>query len=796
MKSSLLAVLAMAPLSPAPLQKPVFPVTVDIDPGPQLWQEGDFFLFQTVARWAKRDLTYSFHGVPEAHQQLLYTAYAQAARMWSDVSPLTFRQVESNGDIEIWWVTADQPASVIPGVLSPVPGGGQAGAEFPNKDQPIRQVLNGELAPDWSTEFATRVATHELGHSLGLLHADDNSDGDSLCNGDADSPIMCSFVFSEQTDQGPALHQTDIAAIQLLYGSPEAPLGINPVFPPLSDPPDSPAPPDENDPDGDGLDTFTERLLTWPTGLKCDPNDPDTDGDGLSDGYEVQNLLDPTNPDSDGDGLNDAWEIARALDPRSYVVVTESGIVVAREGVPVCMLPVVGETRLKVGLTTNDFLRAGFAFGDTVTLTAKSTGGQESVIENVVITQWATETGCTLWMTGDLQAALGYPAQPFAELLIEKEEHDASVLRITHPEDGDFVPQETDLIARIQGVGLEGVYVQFFVLAPDPWRFYPQTVDGQMNTEAATATFARARVIFGGPDDDGRAFSVWAELRTEPAAIIEGGVVGLPPVCEPPCLMRSPTVQYTRGTRDSDDNCVSDADEIGNGAVSDAFDPNVPYETPEPESRGDIGSIDDPDIWWWAPEATPSLDPREDGAIWLRVEWTLAETDSEWVNISRRFEPPLQAAYCQKIEADIQALGPQRIKVELKVPDGKGGFKWVRTETYAFAAEEYKTVVVDLPESEECIELAEVVFTIDRLHDNPQNGTYWIRDVRVRGRPSLDCVADHSPEPNGPCVCGALGMLWLPMTMLATLAMQSSRRNAYASYRQRLWRQFRKESPV
>ena len=54
------------------------------------------------------------------------------------------------------------------------------------------------------------------------------------------------------------------------------------------------------DPDGDGLSTAYERLVT-----RTNPNLWDTDGDGMSDGWEVNNGSDPTTGDADADGMLD-----------------------------------------------------------------------------------------------------------------------------------------------------------------------------------------------------------------------------------------------------------------------------------------------------------------------------------------------------------------------------------------------------------------------------------------------------------------------------------------------------------
>ncbi len=60
---------------------------------------------------------------------------------------------------------------------------------------------------------------------------------------------------------------------------------------------------ESGDDDGDGLDNWYERFVTWTS-----PNDVDTDQDGLDDGLEVSIGTSPIEHDTDGDGLSDQEE--------------------------------------------------------------------------------------------------------------------------------------------------------------------------------------------------------------------------------------------------------------------------------------------------------------------------------------------------------------------------------------------------------------------------------------------------------------------------------------------------------
>ncbi|MDO5317733.1 MAG: hypothetical protein Q4G65_03820 [bacterium] len=73
---------------------------------------------------------------------------------------------------------------------------------------------------------------------------------------------------------------------------------------------------ESGDPDGDGLETWYERLVT-----RTLPDEADSDHDGLPDGWEAEHGLDPTDPvdgasaDSDGDGLPNGRELELGTHP-------------------------------------------------------------------------------------------------------------------------------------------------------------------------------------------------------------------------------------------------------------------------------------------------------------------------------------------------------------------------------------------------------------------------------------------------------------------------------------------------
>ncbi len=128
-------------------------------------------------KWPKKDLTYGFQNfTPDLSAQDVRTAIAAAFNLWSQVTPLTFREIDisSNPDIRILFVRGDHgDGSVFDGV-----GNVLAHAFFP---PPNGGALAGDThfddAETWSVTIPVRgidlvtVAAHEFGHALGLAHS-------------------------------------------------------------------------------------------------------------------------------------------------------------------------------------------------------------------------------------------------------------------------------------------------------------------------------------------------------------------------------------------------------------------------------------------------------------------------------------------------------------------------------------------------------------------------------------------------------------------------------------------------
>jgi peptidoglycan hydrolase-like protein with peptidoglycan-binding domain len=160
-------------------------------------------------KWTKKNLTYGFRELtPDLSPAQIKTAIAQAFKLWSDVTPLTFREVplSSNPDIVIRFVAGahgdgsafDGPGGTLAHAFYPPPNGGALAGDA-HFDEAETWSVN---LPASGTDLVT-VAAHEFGHSLGLAHSAVNA------------ALMAPFY------RGPSrkLHSDDVKGIQVLYGT-------------------------------------------------------------------------------------------------------------------------------------------------------------------------------------------------------------------------------------------------------------------------------------------------------------------------------------------------------------------------------------------------------------------------------------------------------------------------------------------------------------------------------------------------------------------------------------------------
>ena len=268
-------------------------------------------------RWQKKDLTYYLASGPaEISPGVVRQTFANAFERWAAVTSLTFKEVGNPQQADMvlgfgagshcdLYHTAgaacrkDSPFDGRGGVLAhcyfpPGAGGATAGDGHFDSDE---YWSADPVAGDSNVVRLLEVATHEIGHGLGLFHSQDTN----------------SIMFPSYDPQRvkTQLGTSDINAIQLLYGSGDGtvPPGEStaPGFP--EGVPTFPGESTSWDTDGDGLEDELEVFV-----LGTDPENFDIDQDGLTD-MEVYYGLNPLNPDTDGDGVDDGVELQTGTNP-------------------------------------------------------------------------------------------------------------------------------------------------------------------------------------------------------------------------------------------------------------------------------------------------------------------------------------------------------------------------------------------------------------------------------------------------------------------------------------------------
>uniref|UniRef100_A0A8C6HI30 interstitial collagenase n=1 Tax=Mus spicilegus TaxID=10103 RepID=A0A8C6HI30_MUSSI len=163
-------------------------------------------------RWTKTHLTYSIlNYTPYLPKAVVEDAIARAFRVWSDVTPLTFQRVfEEEGDIVLSFHRGDHgdlytfDGSKYHFAHAFLPGLGLGGNVHYDLDQ--KWTDNNE---DFNLFYVT---AHELGHSLGLSHSNDE-----------EALMFPSYTWSNKDF---VLNQNDINRIQALYGPSPNPIQL------------------------------------------------------------------------------------------------------------------------------------------------------------------------------------------------------------------------------------------------------------------------------------------------------------------------------------------------------------------------------------------------------------------------------------------------------------------------------------------------------------------------------------------------------------------------------------------
>uniref|UniRef100_A0A8C3SJ54 interstitial collagenase n=1 Tax=Chelydra serpentina TaxID=8475 RepID=A0A8C3SJ54_CHESE len=163
---------------------------------------GQYVLTDGNPKWERKNLTYRIvNYTPDMNQADVEKAIQKAFKVWSDVSPLTFKRIyDGNADIMMSFETGDhRDNSPFDG-----PNGLLAHAFQPGNG------IGGDVHFD-EEEYWTKgynlffVAAHELGHSLGLSHSTDPG-----------ALMYPTYSYIEPNEFH--LSQDDINGIQTVYG--------------------------------------------------------------------------------------------------------------------------------------------------------------------------------------------------------------------------------------------------------------------------------------------------------------------------------------------------------------------------------------------------------------------------------------------------------------------------------------------------------------------------------------------------------------------------------------------------
>ncbi|XP_040278407.1 matrix metalloproteinase-18-like [Bufo bufo] len=179
---------------------------IEMDPDITLNQtKRDAVQESQIRVWKNTSLTYRIvNFTPDLPKADVVSAIKRAFKIWSDVTPLTFKRVPKGiSDIEIEFVTGDHKDN----------------SPFNDTDEQLAHAfgpgpdIGGNIHINDANNFTTTnqrynlflMVAHEIGHSLGLSHSGTYGD---LMYGEYQNTDASDFL----------LPQNDINAIQLLYG--------------------------------------------------------------------------------------------------------------------------------------------------------------------------------------------------------------------------------------------------------------------------------------------------------------------------------------------------------------------------------------------------------------------------------------------------------------------------------------------------------------------------------------------------------------------------------------------------
>ncbi|MEO8393986.1 MAG: matrixin family metalloprotease, partial [Chloroflexota bacterium] len=155
--------------------------------------------YQLSQPWDHKNITYHIlNGLNGFSNQDVETVIAQAFQSWSNDAPISFTEVQGQGDINIEFGQIDGSLNILGETCPPYNPCNSGSVTFDDAENWTLGQPNG-----YGDISLLGVASHELGHAIGMLHTDDPN----------------ALMYPEYSPYNLQPGQDDMAGVQRLYGT-------------------------------------------------------------------------------------------------------------------------------------------------------------------------------------------------------------------------------------------------------------------------------------------------------------------------------------------------------------------------------------------------------------------------------------------------------------------------------------------------------------------------------------------------------------------------------------------------